>query len=405
MNPKFKSLEGSQILSIAAKWLFLSLIIGVLSGTASAAFLWCLDFATRWRESHVWIIALLPLSGFALGWIYHTYGKSIETGHQLLLDEIHEPKSVIPGRMAPFIFLGTIATHLFGGSAGREGTAIQMGGSLADQITKPLRVSRHDRRVLLMMGISSGFASVFGTPFAGTVFGLEILLFRKLSYEAFFPCLFASVIGNWVTLSLGIHHTVYSISAIPPLSFTPLFYAAIAGMIFGITGKCFAGSTHVVSREFKNRISYPPLRPFVGGILVALGVYWVGTTQYIGLGIPTIVESFQTKLPIWDFCGKFAFTAITLGSGFKGGEVTPLFYIGATLGNALSYFLYLPMSLLAGLGLVAVFAGAANTPIACTIMAMEIFSPGIGIYAGIACGVSYFFARHGGIYHSRKRGV
>jgi PII-like signaling protein len=206
-------------------------------------------------------------------------------------------------------------------------------------------------------------------------------------------------------LLFGVHHTVYAVSGIPPLSPMNLFYSILAGVIFGITGMCFANTTHALSRGFKNRISYAPLRPFVRGVLVALGVYFIGTTKYIGLGIPTIVESFQAKLPIWDFLGKFVFTTLTLGSGFKGGEVTPLFYIGATLGNALSHILYLPTSLLAGMGLVAVFAGAANTPITCTVLAMEIFGPQIGIYAGIACVVSYFFSGHAGIYHSQRIGV
>lgn len=388
------------------KWLPISLIIGILAGTASAALLASLEWATDWRESHQWIIALLPIGGFLSGWIYHRFGGSVEAGNNLLLEEIHNPKDIIPFRMAPLVLLGTVLTHLFGGSAGREGTALQMGASLADQLTRILHFQGASRRILLTAGISGGFASVFGTPLAGTVFGLEVLTIGRINYDALFPSLIAAIAGNQITLLLGLHHTAYRHSpVIPTITIMGLISAILAGIIFGIVARFFAQLTHKVSHLFKSKITYPPMRPFIGGVLIAVIVGLSGTTKYIGLGIPTIINSFYTQLPPWDFAAKLGLTALTLGAGFKGGEVTPLFFIGATLGNALSLFLALPTPLLAGMGFVGVFAGAANTPLASTLMGIELFGLESGIFIGVGCVVSYLFSGDSGIYTAQRMGV
>ncbi len=392
------------LLPYLLKWVVISVAAGLLAGTASAVLLASLEYATVTREAHQWLIALLPVAGFGVGLLYKYFGKSVEAGNNLLIDEIHDPKAVIPFRMTPLVLLGTFLSHLFGGSAGREGTALQTGASLADQLTRPLGLDPHDRRVLLMSGISGGFASVFGTPLAGAVFGLEVLSIGRLRYDAILPCFLTAIVANRVTLLWGIHHTLYRIPVIPTPDAIGLLAAVLAGIVFGITGMLFAASTHTISSFGKKWIAYAPLRPVAGGVVVAAAVFALGTTKYIGLGIPTIVAAFAGPLPPWDFAGKFAFTAVTLGMGFKGGEVTPLFYIGATLGNALGYVLPLPTPLLAGMGFCAVFAGAANTPLASTLMAMELFGAEAGVYAGIACVVAYVFSGHAGIYRAQRIG-
>ncbi len=386
------------------KWLLISTIIGILIGTASAGFLQSLDWVTNYRESHLWLIALLPFGGMAIGFLYLYLGKDIEPGNNLLIDSIHNPKEIIPFRMAPFIYLGTMVTHLLGGSAGREGTAIQMAGAIADQFAKPFRLSPAKRKILLISAIAGGFGSVFGTPLAGAIFGLEVFLIGRLKYDAIFPAFATAIIADVVTKLWQTHHTHYQIDILPIVSASTIIYAILAGIAFGLCAATFSKVIHYTTALFKSTISYPPLRPLVGGIMVALAVWAMGTTQYIGLGIPTIIASFGQHLPPYNFALKMAFTIVTLAAGFKGGEVTPLFFTGAALGNALSYFIPLPTGLLAGMGFVAVFAGATNTPLACTIMAMELFGSGCGVFAAIACVVSYLFSGHNSIYQKQVVG-
>lgn len=396
MNKKTRSLTFPVYIF---KWIVIVLIVGLAAGTLSAFFLSALETVTGFRNQHSWIIYLLPVAGLIVGLLYHYRGKGVERGNNLVFDTIHKPSDIIPFKMVPLVLIGTLITHLFGGSAGREGTALQMAGATADQLYKPFKLSSLERCALLITGLSAGFASVFGTPWAGVIFGIEVLLLTKVPFNAIIPASAAAFIGAYVTDLWGVGHTHFSIKYIMPLSISSIVYSIIAGSVFGVVAILFVKLTERISHLFKG-IRYAPIRPFFGGVIVVALFALPETYKYAGLGIPTILESFNSASQIEDFAFKILFTALTLGSGFKGGEVTPLFFIGATLGSTLSLFLPLPVGLLAAMGFVAVFAGAAKTPLACSVMALELFGLSCGIYVTIACVVSYFISGRHSIYNA-----
>lgn len=398
-----KSIQPISLVRVFFRWLLICLIIGACAGSASAFFLQTLDWVTHFRETHLWVIAFLPVGGLLIGLLYHYYGKEVTAGNNLLIDTIHEPKQIIPFRMAPLVYIGTMVTHVLGGSAGREGTALQMSGAIADQLSNPFRLSDEERKVLIIAAIAAGFGSVFGTPFAGIIFSLELLRIGKLKYIACIPATASALLADQVTRWWQTPHTHYTVSSIPDITATSLLYTVLAGIAFGLCAMVFCKSMKACSDLFKKTISYPPLRPLIGGILIASAIWMMGTTKYIGLGIPTIVQSFEQSLPAYDFALKIIFTIVTLSAGFKGGEVTPLFFIGALLGNALSVWIPLPLALLSGMGFVAVFAGATNTPIACSIMAMELFGIDVGFYTFIACSIAYLISGNHSIYSQQLK--
>ena len=395
--------EQLPLLLYLCKWLFLSVLSGACIGSASALLLVSLEWATQYREHHLWIIALLPVAGLLIGLMYHYWAGRASRGNNYLNEAIRSPHDTFPFRMAPLVYIGTVLTHLFGGSAGREGTGVQMGGAIADQFSRLFRMRRRDHRLMVAIGISAGFASVFGTPLAGAVFGLEVIVVGRMRYEAILPSFLSAAVASMVCHAWGVEHTHYVVPEVPFPDASNLLWTIGAGILFGLAAMLFSRSIGFWSGMAK-RISYPPFRPLIGGLVIAEAVWMMGTTKYIGLGVPTIVASFTEQQMWYDVLLKILFTTFTIGVGFKGGEVTPLFFVGATLGSALSAVVPLPMGLLAGIGFVAVFAGATNTPIACTLMGIELFGAEPGLYLGIACVIAYLFSGHTGIYTAQLIG-
>lgn len=393
--------KSKKIQTTLFKWMFICLLIGFISGSASAFFLVALEWVTNFRIKHDEIIWLLPFGGLLIGFCYYYLGQTVVKGNNLLLEEYDNPQKIIPLKMAPLVLFGTLITHLFGGSAGREGTAVQMGGAIADQFTKYFNLDNTERKTLIILGISAGFASVFGTPLAGALFALEVVYFSKINFKSIFLSFAVAFIAYFTVEFWQVTHTSYNIPIIPEVNFTNLAYTLLIGILSGLSALLFSKNVHFWSSLFLKKINYPPLRPFIGGIILAIAFAGFGLTKFSGLGVPTLVDAFKNAPEWYDFLLKIVFTGFTLGCGFKGGEVTPLFFIGATLGSALSLFIPMPIALLAAMGFVAVFSGATHTPIACTIMGMELFGIQPGIFIALACTTAYFSSGSEGIYQSQ----
>jgi H+/Cl- antiporter ClcA len=438
-----------------ARWMALGVPLGIAVGSAVALFLASLDAVTalRWREP--WLLYLLPVAGLVTAVAYRLFGPAAEAGNNLILDRIHEPGGGgVPLRMAPLVLAGTLLTHLCGGSAGREGTAVQMGGGIAGGLANWLRLAPHDTRLLLMAGVAAGFGAVFGTPLAGAVFAIEVLAIGRLNHEPLVPCLVAALVGDATTTAWGIEHTHYLVPSFLPLANAARATAATAAMTaadgrevvglafdgwllgkialaslaFALASVLFSELTHGVQRLARSWIRWPLARPIVGGLLVIGLAAVLGRSDYLGLGVVaapssdaasvasgprpvSIVSSFSPggAEPL-SWLHKTVFTAVTVGHGFKGGEVTPLFFVGASLGNVMAELLDAPVGLFAALGFVAVFGGATKTPLASTLMALELFPPGnpelmrsgFVVYVAAACLLTYVLSGQASIYLSQR---
>jgi len=422
MNKIKTAFEQLTITRHLLKWTILVIPVAFCAGSVVALFLWLLDKVTVLRWQHDWLLYGLPLAGVLIYFVYKKLGKNSDAGNNLIMDEIHEPGGGVPARMAPLVLLTTLITHLFGGAAGREGTAVQIGGSLAAFMARNLKLTASDTRILLMAGIAAGFGAVFGTPITGAVFALEVLAIGTIRYDALVPCLVASILADITCTAWGIQHTHYHISSIETASRLIAFIhvdvlllvkAIFAGIAFGLASYLFAQLQHGIKKYSLQYIPQPWLVPFIGGIIIILLCFVTGTRDYTGLGVTaaspngiSIVSSFTAGgAGTWSWLWKMVFTAVTLGMGFKGGEVTPLFFIGAALGNTLALLTGAPVDLFAGLGFIAVFAGATNTPIACSLMGVELFGGEHILYYAIACFTAYYFSGHAGIYTAQRLAV
>lgn len=381
----------------------LGAVVGVLAGAASALFLWLLELVTAFRSGHELIVYTLPLAGFGIGWLYERYGQPIKGGNNLVIDRLHDGGAEIPLRMAPMVLLGTVLTHLFGGSAGREGTAVQMGASLADWVSHRARVSPAMRLQLLAAGAAGGFGSVFGTPIAGAIFALEFVVVGRLRYVALVPALVASLVGDLTTRALGVGHQHYP--AAPTVALTPPLLGK--WVLFGVAAAAatvaFIELMGFLKRQGEKHVKTLARRMFVGGVAVVLLWKVVGTSDYLGLGVPVIVRAFEDPhLPVYVFALKLVFTAVTLAAGYLGGEVTPLFFVGAALGSVLARFLGVPIELGAGVGLAAVFAASSNAPLALSVMAVELLGVGVLPHVFVVCVVAFSLSGRRTIYSAQR---
>lgn len=388
---------------LLGQWLLLGALVGVVCGVAAAVFLLLLEVVTHVRVHDERFVYALPLAGLVIGLVYERFGAPIKAGTNLIIDTIHDDGPEVPLRMAPMVLLGTVGAHLFGASVGREGTAVQMGASLADWISHRLRLSRELRLQLLAAGVAGGFGAVFGTPIAGAVFGLEFIVLGRMKYDALVPALIAAVVGDMTTRALGVSHASYPVVPAVPLSLVLVGKWVVFAVVVALVTMAFVAIVHWLKKQGEAKLPRLPVRMFLGGVMVVALWKLVGTSDYLGLGVPTILRAFESPaLPLSVFALKLVFTALCLGTGFPGGEVTPLFFIGAALGSALAALLGIPIALGAGVGLAAVFAAASKAPLALSIMAVELLGVGVLPHVMIVAVLAYVMSGRKGIYAAQR---
>ena len=384
-----------------ARWVALAVVVAVFSGLLSAAFIESLDWATDSRNTRDWLIYTLPLSGFIVGCTYHYLGRGLERGSNLVIDQIHEHSEWIPLRLTPLIFFGSIISHLGGASVGREGAAIQLAAGVTDPISKRLRLAPTDRSLMLITAIAAGFGSVFGVPVTGAVFALEVQRVGRIRYDALVPAFVASFVGDAVVRSLGVEHTHFPRLADTSLTTTLAWQVAVFGVLAGLIALLFVKVTHFIKDLMKKYVAWYPARPVIGGVVIAALIVICGWRDYSGVSVPLAIEAMNGSTE-GQWAVKLGLTALSLGTGFVGGEVIPLFVMGALAGAMYAQVIGANVALFAVIGSVAVLAGAANTPLACSLLGIELFGGnGIVLFA-IVCASAYAASGHTGIYHAQR---
>lgn len=401
-NTKVKS-----FITNLSKWIGAGVVIGAVVGTFTTILLKTNDFlGDVVRMDNPWLIFLLPLAGILIGYIYTKYGKKMwvdsAKGNNVIIEGV-EGKAEVLKRTGPIVYIGTFITVLFGGSTGREGAAIQMGGSVAQTVNQLFKVSPLDTSILLMSGISAGFGAAFGTPIAGAVFGLEMASLGKIKFEALIPCVVSSFAGHYISEGVwGAKHEEFIIQSVPEPTVINFTWVIIAAILFGLAALSYCQLRHGIQKYSEKYLKKNHMiRAFIGGLIIVGLTLLVGTQEYNGRSIELLKQCFVIRVAFYAFLAKLVFTAITMGSGFVGGEAIPLFIIGAALGNTLSAFIDLPMSFLAALGLIAVFCGGANTPFAAFALAIELFKGKAAEFFFVACVISYIVSGNHSLWPSQ----
>ncbi|MDY3617832.1 chloride channel protein [Agathobaculum sp.] len=387
---------------IFARWCLFAVIIGMVVGAVGAAFHHALEWAGGMREKHGWLLYLLPAAGVFIAFWYRKADMPLERGTNFILTSVRENHPVRL-RLAPSIFLTSVLTHLCGGSAGREGAALQLGGAISGNIGHWLRLDDKDSRVITMCGMAAGFSALFGTPITATVFSMEVISVGVMYYAALFPCILASVIAHHLALALGGETTAFVISGYPAavdalLLLKLVLFGAVCAVLSAVVCMVF----HRIGKLFGTYISNQYLRIAAGGAVVIGLSLLLGTRDYNGAGMAVIERALAGDAAYSAFFIKLLFTAITIGVGYKGGEIVPVLFIGSTFGAAYGGFFGLSPSFAAGLGMCAVFCGVTNSPVASMLLAFELFGgQGLPLFA-IVLAVSYMMSGYYGLYSEQK---
>lgn len=386
-------------LRVLFKWILFGTLTGLVVGAAATAFFYCLRFATDFHTAHPAVILGLPLGGVLIVALYHFMKNDL--GTNVILASIHKDEK-IPGRMAPMIFIATFLTHFFGASAGREGAALQLGGSISAQLGKLLRVNPEDRHIVIMCGMSAGFSAIFGTPMASAIFAMEVISVGIMHYSALVPCVFASLIASIFSKSLGVISESFYVSIIPEFNVEHFIKMIFLSIFFGVLSAAFCLMLKGFGKFFTTYFKNSFIRVIVSSAIIIGLTLIVRSTDYMGAGIGIIERAFSEGARPEAFLLKMIFTSLALSSGFKGGEIVPSFFIGATFGSVVGPLIGLPMSLSAACGMLGVFCGATNCPITALLIGFELFGfQGMPYYL-VAVSVSYMMSGYHGLYKEQK---
>ena len=400
LSEHFRELMGEERSFL--KWVLYACAVGLLVGPVATAFHYGIDLVTELRQAHPWIVCFLPVGGPLIVLLYRMCGMAEDRGTNLVLVAARNA-TPMKLRTAPLIFLSTIMTHLFGGSAGREGAALQLGGSLAAYVGRKMRLGFDDSRLLIMCGMAGAFSALFGTPITAAIFAMEVTSVGVIYYAAIVPCLVSSLTGFQVARFLGLHETVgYSVGIAKTITPLSMVQVAVLGLLCALISIVFCEAMHISTRLYARFLPNPALRAAVGGFLVLLLTILVGNQFYSGAGDPIIRSLLEGETIPQAFLLKILFTALTLGAGFRGGEIVPALTTGCAAGTLLGPLLGLPHGFSGGLGMAAVFCGATNCPLTAIFLAYELFGGrGLPLYA-LCCGVSYMLSGYYGLYSEQR---
>ncbi|MFQ9130486.1 MAG: chloride channel protein [Oscillospiraceae bacterium] len=379
------------------KWMVLGGVIGLVGGIIGSLFHIGVDTATQVRLAHSWVLYLMPVGGIAIVGLYRltkTEGK----GTNDIIASVHFGEQV-PGLLVPVIFVSTVITHLCGGSAGREGAALQIGGGIGYQAGRLLRLGEKDLPLATLCGMSGVFAALFGTPLTATVFALEVISVGVLYYAGLVPCLTAALTGYLVSVLMGVPPTRFTVT-VPGLEVRTMLLVMVLALLCAVVSILFCRGLHGVERLLKRTLKNPYLR-VAAGAAVLIGLTLLTNGDYNGAGMEVISRAIAGQADPWAWVWKLLFTAITIGCGFKGGEVVPSFFVGAAFGCVAAGWLGLPAGFGAAMGLVSVFCGAVNCPLASIILSVELFGSGDLLYFAMACSISYLISGYCGLYSSQ----
>lgn len=383
------------------RWTIYSSIVGTTIGFVGVAFVKLLHVANDFRGEHPAIIWGLPIAGIIIVTLYKMCDYENDGGTNLVISTIHE-KSTIPFKMAPLIFISTVLTHMFGGSAGREGAALQLGGSIGNQFGRWFKLKDSDIRTIVMCGMSAAFAAIFGTPMAAVIFAMEVNSVGIMYYSAFVPCVVSALAASSLAQHFGVHAEYFGEIEAIAFEFMPAVKIVFLGLFCAAISVIFCMLLHKAGHLYKEYLKNAYLRVIVSGCLIIALTYLLGTNAYSGAGANLIEEAVAGHAPKSAFLWKMLFTAITLGAGFKGGEIVPSFAIGATFGALFASFVGLPVSLCAAIGMISLFCGVTNAPIAALLIGFELFGLDIMPYLLISVSFSYKMSGYYSLYHEQK---